>query len=121
MTNLERIQDLYDRMSKGQMMEAFEDYYAEDVQVIEATGEVRDGKAAQREAVNQWRGGIKEMHNIGNGKPMSNEASGQTSIESWVDATFKDGNRMKMEEVCVQNWKDGKIVKERFYYNVPGQ
>ena len=121
MTNLERLQDLYDRMSQGQMMEAFEDYYAENVQVTEANGEVRDGKQAQRSAIQQWQGMIKEMHGMGNGSPMSNEASGQTSIESWFEATFQDGNRMKMEEVCVQNWQDGKIVKERFYYNVPGQ
>lgn len=121
MTNLERLQDLYDRCAQGQMMEAFEQYYADNVQVIEATGELRDGKEAQRTALVQWQGMIKEMHGIGNGSPMSNEEAGQTSIESWFDATFQDGNRAKMEEVAVQQWKDGKIVKERFYYNVPGQ
>ncbi len=121
MTNLERLQDLYDRMSQGQMNEAFEDYYAENVQVVEANGEVREGKAAQRAALEQWQGMIKEMHGIGNGQPMSNEEAGVTSIESWFDATFQDGNRVKMEEVAVQKWQEGKIVHERFYYNVPGQ
>jgi hypothetical protein len=31
--------------------------------------------------------------------------------------TFKGGQRMKLEQVAVRRWKDGKIVKERFYYN----
>jgi hypothetical protein len=39
-------------------------------------------------------------------------------LENWMDVTFKDGNRMKLEQVSVQTWKDGLIVRERFYYNV---
>lgn len=42
-------------------------------------------------------------------------------IESWFDVTFKGGQRMKMEEVGIQEWKDDQIVNERFYYNMPGQ
>lgn len=42
-------------------------------------------------------------------------------VESWVDVTFKGApGPMKFEEVAVQHWKDGKIVRERFYYNAPG-
>ena len=121
MTNLERLQDLYAKMGQGQMKEAFEQYYADDVTVVEANGEVREGKAAQRAALVQWESSIKEMHGGGSGSAMSNEEAGVTSIESWFDATFQDGNRAKMEEVAVQQWKDGQIVHERFYYNVPGQ
>jgi ketosteroid isomerase-like protein len=106
MTNLERLQDLYDKMQKGQMMEAFDQYYADNVQVVEATGEVRNGKEEQRAAIKQWGEMIKERHGGGAGVPTSNEAEGVTSIESWFDATFQDGKRNKMEEVAVQKWKD---------------
>jgi hypothetical protein len=32
------------------------------------------------------------------------------------DATFKGGGRTKMDEICVYEVKDGKIVKEQFFY-----
>ena len=51
----------------------------------------------------------------------SDEQSGVTCTESWFDCTFQDGNRAKMEEVAVQQWKGGQIIEEKFYYNVPGQ
>jgi len=48
----------------------------------------------------------------------SNEETGVTMVESWMDISFKDGNRMKMEEVAVQTWKDDQIIREHFYYNM---
>ncbi|MFY0599906.1 MAG: nuclear transport factor 2 family protein [Cyclobacteriaceae bacterium] len=107
---------------EGKMMEAFEKYYHEDVVVIEkATGEVRNGKAAQRKAIEGWFGMVKEMHGGGLESISSNEETGIASVEVWVDVTFQDGNRMKMEEVAVQKWKDGQIIEEKFYYNMPSQ
>ena len=40
-------------------------------------------------------------------------------VEAWVDVTFKDGNRMKLEEVAVQQWDGDQIIRKRFYYNAP--
>jgi SnoaL-like polyketide cyclase. len=119
MTYLERIQKMYGMIGQGQSMEALEEFYHEDVEVIEATGEVRKGKAVQRESLKGWFDSISEMHGGGTGKITANEADGITMVESWIDATFKNGNRWKLEEVGVQHWQDGKIIKERFYYNAP--
>jgi hypothetical protein len=33
-----------------------------------------------------------------------------------LDITFKDGNRVNMQQVTVQTWKDGKIIREDFYH-----
>jgi len=33
-----------------------------------------------------------------------------------VDATWKDGNRSTMEEICAYMVKDGKIISEQFFY-----
>jgi hypothetical protein len=32
-----------------------------------------------------------------------------------MDVTFKDGNRMLIEQVATQKWEGDHIVKERFY------
>ena len=119
MSYQEKAANLYQMMDEGLMMDAFEKYYHQDVEVVEATGEVRKGKDAQRQALIEWSGALKEMHGGGVGSIAANEADGVTTVESWMDCTFADGNRVKMEEVAVQRWKGDKIVHERFYYNMP--
>ena len=41
---------------------------------------------------------------------------GVSFCEQWFEATFKDGRRLRLEEVSVRTWKDGRVIKERFYY-----
>ena len=121
MSCLENATELQTMMGQGQMMDAFEKFYADDVVVVEANGEVRNGKDAQRTAINEWVANVEEMHGGGVGAITSNEDAGVSCVESWTDLTMKGGTRMKMEEVAVQKWKNGQIVHERFYYNLPGQ
>ena len=107
---------------EGKMIEALDKFYHNDVQVIEkATGEVRKGKEAQRKAVEGWFGMVKEMHDGGLLSITANEETGISCAETWVDVTFHEGGRMKMEEVAVQKWENGQIIEEKFYYNMPGQ
>ena len=49
----------------------------------------------------------------------ANEEDATTCCEVWFDITFKEGGRMKMEEVGVQKWRGDQIIEERFYYNMP--
>jgi ketosteroid isomerase-like protein len=120
MTYLEKITECHQMVGEGQMLDAFEKFYHDDVVMVEATGEVREGKAANREFEKNWLSGIKEMHDGGVLSINSNEQTATTSVESWVDLTFQDGNRMKMEEVAIQKWQGDQIIHERFYYNMPG-
>lgn len=119
MSYLEKAQDLQAKIAGGQVMEAFEEYYAENVVIVESTGDQRNGKEAQRQAIQQWFGSIKEFHGGGLRSLAANEETGVTTAETWTDVTFQDGNRFTMEEVAVQKWENGQIVHERFYYNVP--
>ena len=119
-TYYDRAADIYKMMGEGKTLEAFDKYYHDDVVMEEATGEVREGKAASREFIENWRASIDEYHGGGARVITSNEEERVTMVEAWADITFKDGNRMKLEEVAVQHWnEDGLIVRERFYYNVP--
>lgn len=114
-------QELQGMMGQGQMMEAFEKFYAENVVMVEATGDVREGKDHNRTFEEQWMSSIQEIHAGGVGAITANEETGHTCTESWIDVSFKDGTRMKMEEVSVKKWEADQVVHERFYYNVPGQ
>lgn len=117
MSYLNKAKQLYDMVNQGQILDAFEKYYHDDVVMIEATGMVREGKAQNREYEKQFVGSVKEVHGGGVGAITSDEQSGKTMVESWMDVSFKDGNRVKLEQVAVQEWKDDHIIKERFYYN----
>lgn len=120
MSCYDKAKDLYDMLGKGQSMEAFEKHYAENCQVVEKpTGEVRQGKAAQRAAIQQWFGMVKEYHGSGVNQITANEETKTTMVENWTDITMHEGGRMKMEEVAVQRWNDdGQIEHETFYYQM---
>ncbi|MEM7104409.1 MAG: nuclear transport factor 2 family protein [Bacteroidota bacterium] len=121
MSYLEKAKDLYRMIGEGNMLDAFEKYYHEDVVMVEATGEAREGKDTNRKFEIEWLNSLQEMHGGGTTAITSDEGAGVTIVEAWIDCTFKNGNRMKMEQVCVQRWEDDQIIRERFYYNVPGQ
>ena len=38
------------------------------------------------------------------------------SLAMGMDVTFKGKGRTQMDEICVYEVKDGKIVKEQFFY-----
>ncbi|MEH0157456.1 SnoaL-like domain-containing protein [Limibacter armeniacum] len=110
---------LYQMMEEGKLMEAFERFYDDEVVIMEADGTTRNGKNEQREAIQEWQNMVKEFHGGGAHDITSNEEKGVTMVESWTDVTFKNGGRMKMEEVAIQHWRGDKIIRERFYYNIP--
>ncbi len=120
MSYFEKAQDLQNMVLSGQLLDAFEKYYHEDVVMLEATGESTSGKAANRVREEKFLGSIAEFHGAGVEALTSNEEEGVTMAEVWMEITFKDGNRVKMEQVTVQRWKDGLIIHERFYYNAAG-
>lgn len=116
MTFKEKAKALYDMIEEGKSMEALDHFYSENVIVHDNTSPLREGREAQREAVNQWYSMVKEFHGSGVKSITSDEENGITTVESWTEITFQDGNRIKMEEVGVQKWEGDKIVHERFYY-----
>lgn len=122
MSVLENAQQLQQMMAENKTMEAFDKFYHDEVKVVEVpTGETRNGKEAQREAINQWYNSVEEFHDGGCNSICANEDQQTSTAETWMDITLKDGGRMKMSEVAVQKWKDGQIIEEKFYYNMPQQ
>jgi hypothetical protein len=117
MSYYQKAKDMYDMLGEGKMLDAFEKYYHKDIEMVEATGDVRKGKDANREFEKNFLGSIKEFHGFGVNSITSNENDGVTMVESWMDVTMNEGMRMKMEEVAVQRWKGDQVIHERFYYN----
>ena len=108
------VKNLNQLVLEGKMMDAFEKYYADDVVMQEINMEPTVGKDANREREIKWLEGITdfrdaEVKNIAIGNNVS-------MVEWFMDYSHKDYGDVKMSQVAVQTWEDGKIVKELFYH-----
>jgi ketosteroid isomerase-like protein len=67
---------------------------------------------------NEWWLANNEVHSHEVNGPFVGE--GQFAVQYTFDATFKpSGQRSTMSEMALYTVKDGKIVREQFYYHVP--
>ena len=110
------VNGLLDMVRKGQMLEAFEKYYSEDVVMQENNDPPRVGKAANREFEKQFLSSIEEVHDTQIKNVAYSTDGNVVMIQSFMDVTMKGPGRVQMEEVAVQTWKNGKIVNEKFFY-----
>jgi ketosteroid isomerase-like protein len=110
----------FELLNQGRMMDAFEKYYADDCVMQENNEAPRVGKEANRAFELEFLGSVEQVHDQQIKNVAINEDSGTVFIHAWMDATFKGGGRMEMEEVQVQTWKDDQIVHEKFFYDRSG-
>lgn len=111
----EKIKDVYQHVQNGTALDAFEKYYADNVTMILEDGTSVEGKDANRKRENEFFDSVESFNGMEVVGITANEENNQTAVESWMDVTFKGGNRLKLEQVATQDWEDGKIVRERFY------
>ena len=115
MNYFEKAMDLYSMIQKGKMLEAKDKYYHENVKVIDASGNIREGKEKNKKYDKEF---INEIQEIFGGDILamtSNEERQITMVEYWIELKFKNGLKRKYEEIAVQHWQDEKIILERFY------
>lgn len=116
MTYKEKAQDIYNMLGQGQLLTAFDKYYAENVVMIEPRG-TRTGKAECRAYEEAFLSNIEAFHNLEVKNIGADEEAKTTFVQSIMDVTFKGGQRAKMNQVAVQQWEGEQIVHEEFYYD----
>ena len=75
-----------------------------------------DGLDAIRRKGRAFEETYEEMHGVTVSDPLV--AGDFFSVAMGFDATWKRGGRRTMEEICVFEVRDGKIVREEFFYRV---
>lgn len=102
----------------GQWDKIQDELYADEAVSIEpanAPGMVSvEGKAAIKMKGEQFNQMIEEMHGGYSNPPIV--AGNFFALAMGMDVTMKGAGRMKMDEIAVYEVKDGKIVKEQFFY-----
>jgi ketosteroid isomerase-like protein len=105
---------LNDAILSGKALEAFDEFYADDVVMQENNAEPFVGKALNRDREVKFFASVTELHEM---KVLASAAHGNVSFGDWLmDVTFQGGTRYRMEQVAVRRWRDGKVMHERFYY-----
>ena len=108
---------LNDALRTGRVLEVFADVYHPDVTMIEATGDSWTGLDTNLEREKAFFGSITEFRGGSVDDAVVDEVNGVSYCTQWFDCTFADGRVMNMTEVAVRHWKDGKIIRERFFYD----
>jgi hypothetical protein len=121
--NTEQIaQRLVQLCREGKGQQAQDELYSKDAVSIEmeglppgALGNAK-GIDAIREKGRQFNAGIEEVHGGTAGDPII--AGNWFSLVMTMDATMKGRGRVNMQEICVYQVRDGKIVREQFFYDI---
>ncbi|NAS30372.1 nuclear transport factor 2 family protein [Flavobacteriaceae bacterium R38] len=118
-----KTQDVANRLvslcREGKNMEALEELYSNDVISREMPGfpnEIASGKEAVTRKSIEWFENVQEFHSGEISNPIV--AGNHFTCSMNFDVTFKDSGRQQMEEVCVYEVNDGKIVSEQFFYTM---
>jgi ketosteroid isomerase-like protein len=96
---------------------AQDELYAGDAVSVEPEGSPwwnAEGIEALNEKVAKWHEMVKEVHRSGVSDPVV--AGPFFSVSMVFDLTFQDGNRNLAEEIALYEVRDGKIVREQFFY-----
>jgi len=111
---------LYEHYKAGQYRQAQEELYADDAVSIEPVGSHGPQSVKGRDEIvkkgEQFQQSIEEIHGGSVSEPIV--AGNHFALTISIDATFKGMGRMLMEEIAVYEVKDGKVVKEQFFYAV---
>jgi hypothetical protein len=104
--------------NKGEFETAQKELFANDAVSIEqheSQGFPKETKGLQAiiQKGHHWASTLEQLHECSASKPLV--AGNAIAMTLAMDVTMKARGRMKLEEVCVYEVKDGKIASERFF------
>ena len=116
MTDLAQLDaELNQTILSGQIMEAFEKFFAEDCVMQENTHEPTVGKDANRQRELDFLGAVEQVHGV---ELLAAAVGDGVTFSEWVfDMTMKGGDRKKLAQVAARRWRGDQVVHERFYYD----
>ena len=119
----DRVESLIGYIQGGKILDAMTEFYHDDATMQENKNEPRRGLEANIEHEKKFLSQVKEFHGFGAtavGVSESSEGTGDALVESWLEFTNTEGTKVRLEQVSVTRWVDGKIKSERFYYDSAG-
>jgi len=117
MTTQQIADRLVELCRKGQILEAELELYADNISSVElahSPSKSATGKDAVIEKGKVFAAMIEERH--GGSFSDATVAGRYFTVAMVLDATFKGQDRMTLEEICLYEVADGKIISEQFFF-----
>lgn len=113
MNTLELDQQLNRLIIEGKSVDAFQRFYAENVVAQENDEAERVGRDAWMTGRQQIEQKMKKFE----ARVLANAANGDVSFSEWeYNVEIEGMGPMRIAQVAVRRWKDGRVVRERFYH-----
>ena len=110
----DQVARLVRHVEANRILDAIDEFYADDVSMQDNLGAPVVGKAANRERERAFFGAITVHQN----RALSVAVDDDQAVIHWLfEFTGSDGKRYRIDQLAHQSWRDGRIVKERFYYD----
>jgi hypothetical protein len=110
-----RVVDLQEYIGGGRILEAMNEFYAENVSMQENTDDPIVGRAKNIEREREFLANVKEFKGY---TVVSLSVGPETSaVESVLEFIDVDDKPVRLEQVAIQKWQGDRIVSERFYYD----
>ena len=111
---LEKVGDFNDLLLQGRDLEAMENFYDDEVEVWENDCGAVKGKSQAIQIKKEFLSTISELYCA---KPLKvTVGEGTTMVEWHLSYELEEGLKKDLTRVAVQEWKDGRIIREMFYY-----
>jgi hypothetical protein len=109
------VEELVTMVEQGQILEAYEKFYAENVAMRENTGVPVVGKDTNRE---REIATLSTVRNVHENRADFVVVDGNRAVIGWkFEFTNTEGVRLRLDQIAVQQWESGQIVDERFVYD----
>jgi hypothetical protein len=118
MTTKDVANRLHELFNEGKWQQAQDELFASDAESVEPpksqSMQSVKGIDAIRKKGQQFNDMVEEMHGGYVSDPVV--AGNYVAFAMGMDCTYKGMGRQKMDEIAIYEVKDGKIVKEQFFY-----
>lgn len=107
------VDELIALVAAGKPMEAFEKFYHDDLEKTDLDGVVQKGKALNEKLGHDQLSKILTVRDFSSAGRI---VKGNRSFIVWsIDLDNSTNGLLKVVEVAIQDWEDGKIIKERYF------
>lgn len=120
MTTQEIANRLIELVRAGDFKTVYSELYSPDIVSVENDGSKVNGLDGIAKKGEEWNASLESFNGSGIGDAIV--SGNYFSLPMWMDVKFKGApESVKFNEICVYQCKDGKVVKEQFFYDEPGQ
>jgi len=102
-------------VTKGEIMEAAEKYFAPNIKTIDFDGTVTEGKKATMEKLEGFLGAIQKVNEITLVHGQGVAADNISFSEFVFSFDMKDGSKNYWHEIIHCAWENGQIVEEQYF------